>query len=102
MRDQLLKYNSLTKIKLIEIWKSLNIDDYPIKISRQEVDNNKINTRANHAGRPIEIGNKALTQKTCIADAIKLWNHAPLNLKECKSLQQIKSASKSYAKTLPF
>ena len=99
----MLSINQLNaKIKLQDIWKSLNIPSYPIEVSRQEVVPDRTNTRANHAGRLIKVGKKALTQKTCISDAMKLWNEAPLELKNCTSIHQLKAATRSYVKTLPF
>ena len=54
----LLSVNQLNaKVKLIEVWKALNIEDYPIKIMEQEVHDKKRSTRAMTRGKPIEIGN---------------------------------------------
>ena len=39
-----------------------------------------IYTRAMTSNRPIEIGSSILLEKTCVSDAIRLWNLAPLNL----------------------
>ena len=54
----LLSVNQLNaKVKLIEVWKALNIEDYPIKIMEQEVHDKERSTRAMTRGKPIEIGN---------------------------------------------
>ena len=88
-------------IKLLEIWKALKVDNYPLKIKSQYHNEEGINTRADMAGRPIEIGKSVLTQKTSVSDAIHLWNKAPINFAECSSLHQVKRAIKSYVKSLP-
>ena len=44
-----------------------------------------MSTRACTSGKLIESGRSVITQKTCINDAIKLWNKAPkLKLKLLK------------------
>ena len=53
------------KIKLVEIWKALNVEGYPLKINRQVLRNDATNTRACDRGRPIEIGISTLTSNTC-------------------------------------
>ena len=52
--------------------------------------------------KPLEIGNSYLTQKTCISDAIKLWNLAPVELKNANTLYTMKKATKIFVKTLPI
>ena len=65
------------QIKIQEIWKSLNVPDYPIQIARQTVSVDGPSTRSSHDGRLIEKGYSCLSQKTCLNDAIRLWNKLP-------------------------
>ena len=51
-------------------------------------------TRADVACRPMEIGVTALTQKTCVSDAIHLWNSSPKSVTESKSVYQAKKEIK--------
>ena len=77
----LLSVNQLNaKIKIMEIWKAKNIQGYPLKIQNQTANKETINTRAMTSNRPIEISSSILLEKTCVSDAIRLWNLAPLNL----------------------
>ena len=89
-------------VKLLEVWKALNVDDYPLIIKRQVNNDEGMSTRADQAGRPIEIGKSALTQKTCVSDAIYLWNRAPKDVTESKTIYQAKKEIKSFVKTLPI
>ena len=41
-------------IKLLEVWKALKVDNYPLKIKRQEATPNGTNTREDSTGRPID------------------------------------------------
>ena len=98
----MLSVNQLNaKIKLIEIWKALNIDKYPLKIPTQSVSDEQMNTRAMTSSRPIENEASCLIAKSCVSDAIKLWNKAPLELKNCKSLYSVKKLARAFALTLP-
>ena len=67
----MLSINQLNaQIKLMEIWKATNIDDYPLKLNRKEVLLDNITTRAFSQGRLIIPGSKPVMQKTCVTYAI--------------------------------
>ena len=84
------------KVKLQEVWKALNLEDYPLKVERQSSDISRVSTRADTIQKPIEIGKTLLVQKTCISDAIQLWNKAPSQVTSCTSLSQSKSEIKKF------
>ena len=89
-------------VKLLEVWKALTVDDYPLIIKRQENNTEGMSTRADSSGRPIEIGKTALTQRTSVSDSIHLWNRAPNNVKDSKTLYQAKKEIKVFVKLLPI
>ena len=89
------------QVKLLEIWKALNVADYPLKITQQQVPVNGISTRAAQKGRPIEIGKSTLTQNSSTSDAIRIWNQAPNKITGAQSLYQAKREIKIYVQTLP-
>ena len=89
-------------VKLLEVWKALTVDDYPLIIKRQENNTEGMSTRADLSGRPIEIGKTALTQRTSVSDSIHLWNRAPNNVKDSKTLYQAKKEIKVFVKLLPI
>ena len=89
------------KVKMQEVWKALNVENYPLKIDCQKVSDTSTSTRAMTSGRPIESGKSTLVSNSCISDAIKIWNQAPEVVKNCASLSQIKKAAKLYARSLP-
>ena len=90
------------QIKIQEIWKSINIENYPIQIEKQTPHENGPNTRACTGGRLIESGSSCLSQKTCINDAVRIWNQLPVSITGCNSFNQIKKQAKLFAKTLPI
>ena len=89
------------KIKIIEIWKALNIEKYPLRVDRQTPRNDTTSTRAMTTGRLIEMGKSNLSLNSCVGDAVRLWNKLPDALKESSSLTQIKKAAKLFSKSLP-
>ena len=91
----------MAQIKIQEVWKALNIQDYPVKIYKQTVKDVGPATRASTNGRLIENGKSCASQKTCLNVAIKLWNKLPSSVTDSKTFNQIKLQSKLYAKTLP-
>ena len=69
----LLSVNQLNaNVKLVEIWKALNLEDYPLKIEQQSVNSSRVSTRADTKDRSKEIGKTLLVQRTCVSDAIHL------------------------------
>ena len=99
----MLSVNQLNaKVKLEEIWKASNIEDYPLKVARQEMDASRVSTRADTTQKPIEIGKSLLVQKTCISDAIHLWNRAPPEVTNSICLSQAKTAIEKFVSQLPI
>ena len=86
------------QIKLVEMWKSKNIDNYPIKPDKITVTENGTSTRSATAGcfRLNE------TPSTFIGDATRLWNQAAVELKSAKTLKSAKELATKFAKELPI
>ena len=89
-------------VKLLEIWKALNVDDYPLKVQRQSRDDSRVSTRADSVKKPVEIGKTPVVQKTCVSDAIRIWNMAPDIITTCSSLSVAKSEIKKFVRQLPI
>ena len=89
------------QIKIMEIWKAKNIEDYPLKLNKKEVVTGNINTRACTQGKLIVPGTKPIMQRSCITDAIRLWNKLPTNITSAPTLATAKKASKAFVKALP-
>ena len=86
------------QIKLVEMWKSKNIDNYPIKPDKITVTENGTSTRSATAGcfRLNE------TPSTFIGDATRLWNQAAVELKSAKTIKSAKELATKFAKELPI
>ena len=100
----LLSVNQLAaQIKLIEVWKSLNIQDYPTTLE-------PYNEASSHSildlrPRPTRIFNdtsKLMGSKYSFhVDAARLWNLAPPSLRASTTLGQAKIAILAFARSLP-
>ena len=98
----LLSVNQLNaQIKLLEVWKALNVEDYPLVIKQQESNQTGMETRAAKNKRPVEIGKNNQTKNTCVSDAVRVWNLAPEKVKGKETLFSAKRAIKDYVKSLP-
>ena len=90
------------QVKLLETWKALFLEDYPLQIQLQSVPTLGMSTRAATKGKPIEIGRSNLTKSTSVSDAVRIWNLAPQNVTGAKSLYQAKNAIKSFVRCIPI
>ena len=98
----MLSVNQLNaQVKLAEIWKALHVDDYPLQIKQQISESTRVNTRADKIGKPIEIGRSNVTQKTCVSDAIRLWNMTPDQVKNGEKLSLAKKEINKFVRQLP-
>ena len=89
------------QIKLNDMWKATNVDNYPTKIKKLSDLPNSRTTRANVQGNLVLKGKSILTQETFTYDATKLWNAAPMSIKDSASLYSAKKAIKQFVKLLP-
>ena len=90
------------QIKLLEMWKAVNVEKNPIKVKKSTNSKDSAKTRSGGNERLVEIGKSGLCSRTFINDAIKLWNNAPSDLKDCKTLYSAKKAIKKFSKSLPI
>ena len=101
----LLSVNQLAaQIKLIEVWKSLNVTGHPNILEPYHK-----TTTATSAGlrpKPARVFND--TSKLSCAkfsfhvDAARLWNMAPQTIKSAETMQKAKNAILTHCKSLPI
>ena len=90
------------QIKLTEIWKAMNQQNCPLKITRASINESERNTRSITAWKLIEKGKTELLQSTYINDGSKFWNMSPNEVTKSPSLWSAKKAIKAFVKTLPM
>ena len=90
-------------IKLIEVWKSLNISKYPVHLEP----NKSTNDENSRVLRPTSVrawnqdANTTAARESFSRNAAKIWNAAPENINNAKSINIAKKEIKKYCKSLP-
>ena len=90
------------QIKLLEMWKAKNTEDYPLKIQFQTTAREGTTTWGDSSGKAIEVGKTNAAKKSFIGDATRTWNRAPDEIKLAKTISSAKHRIKVYCKTLPI
>ena len=88
------------QIKLLEIWKTINIEKYPIKINFVTRNNEVALTRACFIRYLEEKKLSNSSSRTFINDAIHIWNQAPMTIKSCSTIYSAKKEIKSFVLSL--
>ena len=100
----MLSVNQLAaSIKIAEVWKSLNVEDYPIRLEPNHCESE----RPERTVRPgtTRLWNQdartSAEKESFSRSAAKLWNSLPTEIKNTKTLFSAKKAIKAYCKLLP-
>ena len=95
---------SAAQIKLLEAWKSMNVEDYPINLrnERQSEASPSRQVRESTRRTKTEGGRLKSTLASFSRDTGRLWNQAPKTIKEAKTVYAAKSEIRKYCKTLPI
>ena len=91
------------QIKLTEAWKSCRTEGYPVKL--RKTDAGQDNPRQMRAGtrRELEEGGRTRTIAESFArEAGRLWNTAPEDIKNAKTISAAKKAILEFCKKLPI
>ena len=59
-------------------------------------------TRSGGNSRLLQSGSSNMCSKTFINDAVRIWNQAPVFIKDAKSIYSAKKAIKEFVLTLPI
>ena len=99
----MLSINQLAaQVKLTEMWKAVHTENYPIHMAAQTIPEVGMATRADHNARLIKVGHSKKTMTSFVGDASRVWNKAPIKIKEANSIGTAKLAIKAYCKTIPI
>ena len=71
-------------------------------IKFQSAQDGEITTRGTTSEKAIEVGKSKLMRGSFIGDASRLWNKAPIKIREEKSIWTVKKAIKEYCNSLPI
>ena len=81
------------QIKLVESWKAVNLEDYPIQLENNQLQRNTNGRAVRESTVKLwKDGTKSATAKeSFLRDAAKLWNNAPLSVKNTNSIFKVSS-----------
>ena len=97
-----LKYMN-AHIKLTEVWKAINTENNPLNIALPTLDPNDRNSRSSSNGRLKLCNGKSLSsQSTFLNDGKRVWNNAPIQIRECNSIYSVNKEIKKFVSTLPL
>ena len=101
--QNMLSVNQLSaQIKLSEMWKAKNTEDYPIKFKYQSTQPGTCETRGNTTGRMVETGRSQKSITSFVGDAPRIWNKAPTQVTSAKTLAIAKKEIRKFCLTLPI
>ena len=90
------------EVKLMEVWKSINVEDYPTQLETGPRSENPRSLRTSSL-RQFDTACKTKTGENSFqVSAAKLWNSAPAAIKSAKSPYAAKKAIKQYCSGLPI
>ena len=99
----LLSVNQINaQIKLTEVWKSLNVQYYPIQWSKRNDVIKRSGLKDSNKPDLVITVSSHIQSQTFINDAARVWNSAPDDIKKCKTIGSAKKLIKSYIQTLPI
>ena len=99
----LLSINQINaQIKLLEVWKSLNINAYPIQWPKRSELMKRKGLKSSNKPEIVIKGHSKIQSQTFINDAALLWNNAPNIIKDCKTLSAAKKQINIFIRTLPI
>ena len=101
----LLSVNQLAaQIKLIEVWKSMNVPGHPLSLNPYCAHNSDLRQALRE--RPTRIFNDSakfsVSQISFHVDAARIWNRAPKTVTAAKTISELMLATIAFVKTLPI
>ena len=100
----LLSVNQLaSQIKLIEVWKSENVPGNPLSLEAYSLHTSVLKEALrDRKNRTYNDSAKLnISQSSFHKDAARIWNRAPVSVTAAKTINEVKTASARYVKTLP-
>ena len=88
--------------RLIEVWKSLNIENYCLKDIFERADSAKVNVRNTSKNRLKSNFKSRLRENSFYYPSVRLWNNAPTEVTNAMTESAARTAIRKYVLTLPI
>ena len=90
-----------SEVRLIKVWKALNLENHSLKNLFEKIDNSQHNTRASMKIR-LKLGLKSrLRDNSFHYPSVKLWNAAPSTVCNAQTESQVRTAIRAFVESLP-
>ena len=102
---ELLSVNQLAaEIKLIEVWKSINVEGCPTKLEPFNKQSSQNSHQLRHKPKRTfcDIARLQVSASSFNIDAARAWNNAPQDVQCAPTLNVAKKAIKSFCRSLPI
>ena len=97
-----LSLNQLTcEIRLIEVWKALNMEDHCLNNLFEKAITNEGRTRSAGTNKLKNKFKSKIRENSFIYPSIQLWNSAPVDVTTATTESQARANIRKYVKTLP-
>ena len=90
------------QINITEMWEAINDPKYPLKFKNSNTNDSAMISRSKIEGKLLIKHDSDNLKSTFKNNGIKVWNSAPDNVKNCKSLFTAKKLIRAFAISLPF
>ena len=90
------------EVRLIEVWKALNVEDYCLKDIFQRVESAKTNVRSSGKNRIKSTFKSKLRENSFHYPSVRLWNTAPTEITMATTESAARNAIRKYVLTLPI
>ena len=90
------------EVRLIEVWKALNIEDYCLKDIFQKADSGQTNVRSSARNRIKSSFKSKLRENSFHYPSARLWNSAPTEVTKAITESAARNAIRKYVLTLPI
>ena len=101
--QNLLSVNQINaQVKIQEVWKSLHNNKYPVNWVNKNDTKLRKDLRSCNVEVLKETGNSKIQSASFYSNAARVWNQAPIQIKNCLTLSAVKRETKKYVKTLPI
>ena len=91
-------------IKLAEVWKSINVEGYPIQLEPNKKSPKDTDSNLRPASTRIwnQDARSSAAKESFSRNAAKIWNNAPENIKNALNLKSAKKQIAKHCKSLPI
>ena len=91
-----------SEIRLLEVWKGLNLSNYCLNDMFEKAESNEGKTRSAGLNKLKNCFKSKIRENSFAYPSIQLWNAAPSDITTAETEAKVRKAIRSFVKTLPI